>query len=790
MMKKNIISLFLLALVTGMTFSSCEDMLTPDMDRHNEVDEIATDTLYSYWGILKSLQNIAERYVILGECRGDLVSPTEYVSDSIHAILNFGQGGEALDGDCRYLQIRDYYHIINSCNTYIAKADTTTKTGTNRDIMLREYAQVQSIRAWVYLQLVLNYGRVPYFDTPMLSTSDIDNFWSASQWVSIDDLSDKLAVRQLDAVRSVNIPLYGSYGRIATIADATQCIFPQNLVLGDIYLLKARKGDEATYSKAAQYYYDFLNSQYGGPINPQNYFGAQVRNMQNDQMQITPLVYETFWIGTFNSKSAVNVNNEKVTVIPSSNNKLWGTVLRGVNELFGASSEIRVQTSTQDTTTTTAASISLSLNYQHELGASKSLKAISDAQTYEVYTGETGVLQLKVMEGAGDARYKMSVQDFTDTERGSDTPVGFVVKQNLPSSYMNPFSLTFNTSYPIIYRKGSIWLRFAEALNGAGFPGYAFAILKSGLCGNAIWLPTNEREYEPATYRYYDLAEIDEVTGDTTFYDSDAAFRHHIYERAIAEDDSIFAADEATIALYFQIIGGEDVSLDEDAYQNVIAFAEEFSAYVTAHNSDFKQEGVTFHEWVNPANTSIVCNHISKTEMLKAKETPFLNFSNSIYLRGSLLQQTIAQSRTQYDLITAPSYPLNSGDPVTMGIHSRGCGLIQYDERKTSFNYVDQINRMLATYEGATETMSKEEIYDPDNIETVKAAIADLILDELALETCFEGNRFFDLVCFSRFRGSNDELAKRVATRNGTLDASLRSYLQDESHWFFKVPAH
>ena len=86
-MKKNIIYIVLLALVTSISFSSCEDMLTPDMDRNDEIDAVAADTLYSYWGILKSLQSVAERYVVLGECRGDLVSGTEYVSDSIHAIL-------------------------------------------------------------------------------------------------------------------------------------------------------------------------------------------------------------------------------------------------------------------------------------------------------------------------------------------------------------------------------------------------------------------------------------------------------------------------------------------------------------------------------------------------------------------------------------------------------------------------------------------------------------------------------------------------------------------------------
>ena len=143
----------------GFSAVSCEDMLSPDSERHSY--EVAQDTMYSYWGIVRSMQNIAERYVLLGELRGDLVRGTYYLSDSIENILNYDMAS-ATDGSNRYLKAADYYHVINSCNAYLASYDSTRTTGTLTPYMKKEAAQVSAIRAWTYLQLVQVYGKVPF----------------------------------------------------------------------------------------------------------------------------------------------------------------------------------------------------------------------------------------------------------------------------------------------------------------------------------------------------------------------------------------------------------------------------------------------------------------------------------------------------------------------------------------------------------------------------------------------------------------------------------------------------
>ena len=749
-MKKNIIASIFLALALSMGFSSCEDMLTGDMDRHIEIDELAQDTLYSYWGILRSLQHVAERYVVLGECRGDMVAGTEYVSDSISAILDFGLSGNAADGSNRFLKAADFYHIINSCNAYILRCDTAKVSGLNRSLMLSEYSQIVSIRAWAYLQLVLTYGRVPYFEKPMLSTADMEEFHKAEAYVDANSLAMSGVAQKVDEVRyvpslfagdSINVipyPDYYNYGRTRLVASATQCIFPQDLVLGDMFLLRAQgEGSEADYRMAAQYYYNFLNSGKGGPLLPNTLSVTMEKSRQTEQYRWRN---DNGWGNMFyNNTAETSTEAELVTIIPSNTNKLWGEVLRGINELFGFDATISVNTSAADTVTT--ASVSLKTNFEHQLDASQAYTDLNKSQNYESYIGPTGNESCTVFIGAGDARFWKATDTYTDYDKGAQDEMRFVMKQNPNGG--------FTTTYPVIYRKASIWLRFAEALNGAGFPGYAFAILRHGLIGTGGWVPSKVEDYPFVTFKYYDPTLVEDA--DTTFYNDYDAF-----------------------------LASLSAGLDTlTTYEDSVAFVNEHTARVGVDRSQ------------QPSGGLVVCDYISRREMEKAKSTGFLDFG-TYYLRGNTGRTTLNLDAgvTEYNMNSTIA-ETNPNGPVSMGIHARGCGHLRLNEPLTTYNYVDQINKMLQLYEGQKEPLTEKEIYDPENLRTVQKAIAALILDEEGLETAFEGNRFFDLLCYSRLIGGTEgveRVAKRISERSGQHDAALYSHLLNQSNWYFKLP--
>ncbi|MBS2099628.1 RagB/SusD family nutrient uptake outer membrane protein [Carboxylicivirga linearis] len=92
-----------------------------------------------------------------------------------------------------------------------------------------------------------------------------------------------------------------------------------------------------------------------------------------------------------------------------------------------------------------------------------------------------------------------------------------------------------------------------------------------------------------------------------------------------------------------------------------------------------------------------------------------------------------------------------------IGVHKRGCGNVELSE---TFIIPEQ-----ASLE--------------DSIQYVE----DKIIEELALETAFEGNRFHDLMRIAKRRGSNAYLADKVAEKYTNADA-IRAKLMEEANWY------
>lgn len=764
---KSIILSLVASATLGMTFTSCQDMLSPNSERHSY--EIGGDTLYSYWGILRSLQNVAERYVVLGECRGDLVDGTSYVSDSIKAILDFDMEN-AKDGSCRFLQASDYYHVINSCNAYLAQADTVLVTGTNQPYMLKEYAQVEAIRAWVYLQLIQVYGEVPFYTDPLLTTDDINNFISnpSHQKANADNLADLLEpflTRALAIETQYGFPSYEKYGYTSEVCHSTKAMIPLNIILGDLYLTK---GDEASCAKACQCYYNYFGNTRGdGHITAGGALpaGYNYNGYKGEGMDIAR--YESGQGGTpWTERGEQSRTQEAITAIPSSTNKLWGTVLRGVNELYGYGSEISVHTGQNDSVT--SASIVLTPRYDFkQLRASAGYFAQCKAQQYEVLIGaqsqKPAEMELVVDPEVGDAR-QFWVKDVNQIySNGLHNTEKFITKQNPDGR--------FTTVFPMIYRKSQVWLRFAEALNGAGYPSYAFAILKNGLCKNDSWYPRWDEEN----------GHIDFAVKDSSYFIS------YTVEELTGEVDAEGTPYTTTVTKYFPA----NTNTEASPYHTLAAVR---AAAMEQLGLTEEEIAATIPTWFPVSyqnypdeSSSAMLYYLDAREVKKAPS--FLNFDKNVFegnyssyslvFRTSLTQRNMERTNEAYSV---------SDDHATVGIHTRGCGIVPPSQMKNSeYDYVKLIQKAAAK-QGLE--LTKEDIYNGAYDKLIRTVVEDLIVEEEAMELAFEGNRFFDLMRVAHRRGDASYLAERVSKRGGEKDEALYNKLLDKKNWYFPLPKY
>ena len=402
----------------------------------NHLDN-ATDTIYSVTGILDKLQAIADRTIVLGEVRGDLVDVTSTSTSDLRDVALFNIGD-----DNRYNQPRDYYAVINNCNYFIAHADTALKNNRNEYIFMREYVAVKAIRAWTYLQLVLNYGNVPFVTEPILNKIDTEkdypkyNLQAVCEYF-INDLAP-LAERWGNQ--------YPGYGTIRGLSSRL-LFFPVNIVLGDLNLwLASATGDQAKYRQAAIRYYKYINE----------------RNGENSSYPVGLNIYtwkpgSTTWNNTVGWTSgtlepgAYNDNAEVITVIAGDSIPAEGNYSE-LRNLFYAREDN---------------------NYHVSLVPSTGMFNLSESQKH-CCIGSTGTTVSYAPSGlsnhlSGDLRlYRYYDEGYTyDRNTGERIEVSYISKQN--------------TQHVRIYRRSMLYLRLAEALNGAGFPRAAFEILSQGL---------------------------------------------------------------------------------------------------------------------------------------------------------------------------------------------------------------------------------------------------------------------------------------------------------------------
>ena len=435
---------------------SCSDFLYDDSDQVAYADRNLltddADTLWAVAGIMNKMQVIADRTILLGEVRGDLVTLTNDASADLRALADFSltatsgtksaSGGLPAGTTSKYDQPRDYYAVINNCNYYLANADTTLCNSRNERVFLKEYAAVKAFRAWTYLQLVLNYQRVPLITEPVLSMEDAEKAFPEA---GIEEVC-RYFISDLAPYADVETPTYGAIRN----TDSKLFYYPVNVLLGDLYLWSGQ------YREAAQSYYRYISTR-NGSNSAYTLSTSSVRFYKSDSRWMSTV---DDWSYMFQQESSSSTG-EIITMIPGDSIPSEGNY-----------SELRDLFNTSENN-----------DYTCSIVPSQALVALSAAQKYCHYT--SGGEYVYAPEGldyyrSGDLRLSAAYTTFAS----GGLPAGTTVNGKRIDNYS--VIGKYQTRNVHILRRAMVYLRLAEALNRAGFPRFAFQILKTGVNNSVI----------------------------------------------------------------------------------------------------------------------------------------------------------------------------------------------------------------------------------------------------------------------------------------------------------------
>lgn len=438
----------------GLT-TSCSKMLSTDSEFVQFAEDNTLnhpeDTIHNLMGVIHDMQVIADRTVLLGELRGDLVVTTDNATKDIKnlAAFNFSE-------DNKYNRISDFYAVINDCNFFIANADMNLER-LGKSIFEREFAAIKTFRAWTYLQMAKIYGEVPLVLDPILTESDAQKEMQKEP----SDLEDicEFFIDDIEeyAYDDTEYPQYGNMGSY----ESRQFFIPVPVLLGELCLWSG------LYEDAVEYLGDYL-TRYDNPVTT-----GRVSAYWNDNIDNFATATPT---GSFGNMFSSSVSEEVISMIPMEDNEYYG-VRSYLQDIF-SSSESR--------------------NYGFvQVTPSQAMFDYSAAEDYcYLYTTQVGKDTIIAPKDNLQKKY------YAGDLRLSQTYSYNTVNRNEFSKYSSySQNISKHTGmFVVTYRRQQVYLMLAEALNRAGFPETAMCILKYGLTNLNMVRYISEPEYNRLPY--------------------------------------------------------------------------------------------------------------------------------------------------------------------------------------------------------------------------------------------------------------------------------------------------
>lgn len=309
----------LLPVVIGLlALTSCKKIF--DLEPKNVVDQTQMyrnvyDADAAVIGVYGKVMKLAKSYVLLNELRGDLMDVTPNADQFLRQLSE-----HKVAGDNPYVNPREFYNVIVNCNDVLKNFQIMRNENKLKEEEFNQrYSDVGAIRTWLYLQLGIHYGRIPYVTDPIAQVSDLQDE-SRFPLVEFDQLIDQLVTFAESLPFTSDYPAGTTLQTVVDGYSTSRFFINKNILLGDLYLW------DGQYKKAATSFKKVM--EINGPVGQGEAFYNQYRISSFNEAGITytraldfsSLVYTPGWRYLFERGQDNPFNYEWIWVLPFDRN--------------------------------------------------------------------------------------------------------------------------------------------------------------------------------------------------------------------------------------------------------------------------------------------------------------------------------------------------------------------------------------------------------------------------------------------------------------------------------------
>lgn len=241
-----------------------------DVKPQNELDasqafQTVSDADAAVVGIYGKFMGLAERYILLNELRGDMVEYTENADVNLRELSTHN-----VSADNPWASPRPFYELIVNCNDVLKHFNIMKRENKMKVAEYNQrYSDIGTLRSFLYLQLGIHYGEVPYV-TDALETVDAIKDASKFPKLPFTTLLDSL-INFTTALPFKDPYPTGTSLNVSVDGYATPKFFVfKKMVLGDLNLWK---GD---YIQAAKWYREIMETATAGATGARYYMQYRV----------------------------------------------------------------------------------------------------------------------------------------------------------------------------------------------------------------------------------------------------------------------------------------------------------------------------------------------------------------------------------------------------------------------------------------------------------------------------------------------------------------------------------